>query len=123
MLTMLDRLLVSIQKAADYNRDEAVPPAAVLWTDEKREWELLVPRLRMALPQFLVLGSYDAVNRTGPAIWLRCVMSGKVAEISWPPTAVPILYLPGLSRVTVTRTYRPLTPPARNSRTSSLGSG
>src|SRR5271157_6222361 len=87
-----------------FNKDDAVAPAVVLWTDEKREWEALVPRFRQALPNFFIFGPYNAANRTGPAIWLRCVMSGKVAEISWPPTAVPILYLPGLSRVTLRAT-------------------
>ena len=43
--TVFDALLASVQKAADYNRDDMVPPAAVLWPDEKREWERLVPRL------------------------------------------------------------------------------
>jgi hypothetical protein len=43
-----------------------------------------------------LIGPYDAANRTGTAIWLRCVMAGKVAEIFLPPTAVPILYLPGV---------------------------
>ena len=50
MQTVLDSLLTSLQKAADFNRDDTVPPAAVLWPDEKREWETLVPRLRAALP-------------------------------------------------------------------------
>ena len=45
--------------------------------DEKREWERLVPRLRLLLPHFLILGPYDTANRTGPAIWLRCVLAGK----------------------------------------------
>ena len=77
-VSVFDSILGSIQKAADYNRDETVPPAAILWPDEKREWEALVPRLRLALPHFLVFGPYDAANRTGPAIWLRCVLAGKV---------------------------------------------
>ena len=79
-------------------------PAVVLWTDEKREWEALVPRFRQALPNFFIFGPYNAANRAGPAIWLRCVMAGKVAEISWPPTAVPILCLPGVSRATLRAT-------------------
>ena len=79
MPTVLDSLLASIGKAADYNRDDAAPPAAVLWPDEKREWEKLVPRLRSALPQFFTFGSYDPAARSGPAIWLRCVLAGKVA--------------------------------------------
>ena len=33
-MTVLDALLASLQKAADYNRDDTVRPAAVLWPDE-----------------------------------------------------------------------------------------
>jgi len=51
-MTVFDSLLGALQKAADYNRDDTVLPAAVLWSDEKREWEKLVPRLRSVLPQF-----------------------------------------------------------------------
>src|SRR5271157_6004915 len=104
MLTLLDSVLASLEKAAVFNQNETVPPAAVLWTDEKREWEALVPRFRHALPGFLVFGLYGAANRAGPAIWLRCVLAGRGAEISWPPTAVPILYLPGVSRATLRAT-------------------
>jgi hypothetical protein len=53
MSSLFDTLLVTLQRSADYNRDDTVPPAAVLWPDEKREWEKLVPRLRTVLPQFL----------------------------------------------------------------------
>ena len=78
-VTVFDSLLGALQKAADYNRDDTVPPAAVLWPDEKREWTQLVPRLRAVLPQFLIFGPYDAAHRCGPAIWLRCVLAGKIA--------------------------------------------
>src|SRR5438105_4710971 len=47
---VLDALLASLQKAADFNHDDVVPPAAILWPDEKREWERLVPRLRLVVP-------------------------------------------------------------------------
>jgi hypothetical protein len=103
-LTVLDALLASLQQAADFNRDDTVPPAAVLWTDEKREWERLVPVLRVILPQFLVFGPYDTANRTGPAIWLRCVLAGKVPKITWAAGTVPIIYLPGVSRATLRAT-------------------
>jgi hypothetical protein len=85
-MTVFDALLASLQKAADYNRDDTVPPAAVLWPDEKREWERLTARLRAVLPQFFVLGPYDAANRTGPAIWLGAV-SLPVADDSREGTA------------------------------------
>src|SRR5205807_47199 len=105
--TVLDALQASLQKAADYNRDDTVPPAAVLWTDEKREWERLVPRLRATLPHFLVLGPYDSANRSGPAIWLRCVLAGRITSPAYAggsPGAVPLIYLPGVSRATLRAT-------------------
>ncbi len=96
--TVLDALLASIQKAADHNVNDTVAPAAVLWTGEKKEWDRLVPRLRVLLPHFLVFGPCDKANRAGPAIWLRCVLAGKVPEITWAPGTVPIIYLPGVGR-------------------------
>ncbi len=96
--TVFDHLVASLQKAADFNRDDTVPPAAILWPDEKREWERLAPRLRVTLPHFLVFGPYDMANRTGPAIWLRCVLAGEVPDITWTRGTVPIIYLPGVSR-------------------------
>jgi hypothetical protein len=102
--TVFDSLLGALQKAADYNRDDTVPPAAVLWPDEKREWEKLIPRLRGVLPQFLTFGPYDATHRTGPAIWLRCVLAGKIAGVTLPTGIVPIIYMPGVSRATLRAT-------------------
>jgi hypothetical protein len=102
--TFFDSLLAALQKAADYNRDDTVPPAAVLWPDEKREWEKLAPRLRGLLPQFLTFGPYDAAHRTGPAIWLRCVLAGKIDGVPLPKGVVPVIYLPGVSRATLRAT-------------------
>ena len=103
-VTVFDSLLGALQKAADYNRDDTVPPAAVLWPDEKREWEKMVPRLRAVMPQFLIFGPYDVAHRCGPAIWLRCVLAGKIAGVTLPSGTVPIIYMPGVSRATLRAT-------------------
>src|SRR5579875_1631696 len=103
-VTVFDALVDALRAAAVYNQDDMVAPAAILWPDEKREWEKLAPRLRLALPQFLTLGPYDKDKRTGPAIWLRCALAGRVPDISLPSGAVPILYLPGVSRATIRAT-------------------
>ncbi|MBN9118098.1 MAG: BREX-1 system phosphatase PglZ type B [Planctomycetes bacterium] len=103
-LTVFDALLAALQKAADYNRDDVVRPAAVLWPDEKREWERLAPRFRASLPHFFTLGTYDPATRTGPAIWLRCVLAGKIPDVSVAAGVVPILYLPDISRATMRAT-------------------
>jgi hypothetical protein len=59
-ITVFDSLLGALHKAGDYNRDDTVPPAALLWPDEKREWEKLARRLLAVLPQFLTFGPYEA---------------------------------------------------------------
>lgn len=96
--SVFSALLASVQKAADFNRDDMTLPAVVLWPDERAEWATLVPRLRAALPQFLTFGPHDPAHRSGPAIWLRCVLAGKIAAVTLPPGTVPIIYLPGVSR-------------------------
>ena len=102
--TVLQSIISSLSGAADHSRDDAIAPAAILWPDERREWERLVPRLRVLLPHFLVFGPYDPANRSGPAIWLRCVLAGKVPEVTWASGIVPIIYLPGVSRATLRAT-------------------
>lgn len=73
-------------------------PAALLWADADKQWAGLVARLQTALPHLFVLGIYDAVKRTGPAIWLRCVVDRVLEDIALEPGVVPILYLPGVAR-------------------------
>ena len=94
--TMLERLVDSIRQAAQYDRNDLEPPAAVLWTDEAREWEVLVPRLREAMAELLALGAYDPATRTGPAIWMKCVLYDP--NLAGGFTGVPVIYLPGVGR-------------------------
>lgn len=97
--TVFEELLRALDKCATaYNAQDQVAPAAVLWTDKERQWEPLTPRLREALPQFLVLGPYKPKERSGPAIWVKCMIARTLAETNWPEDAVPVLYLPGVSR-------------------------
>ena len=103
-LTVFESLVAAIQKATEYNSNDTLPPGAVLWPDEKREWEKLAQRLRLVMPQFMTFGAYDSETRTGPAIWLRCVLSGKIASVTLPTGTVPIIYLPGVSRATLRAT-------------------
>lgn len=97
--TVLDALIGAIARAADYNQDDLCEPAVVLWPDKDEQWLAIVPRLREAMPHLLTLGAYgDSSNRTGPAIWLRCMLERKLPSASWPADVVPVVYLPGVSR-------------------------
>ena len=71
---------------------------AILWTDPKAEWRPLVELLLARVEELLVLGDYRPEARTGPAIWLRCVVDGTLDEPKLPEGRAPILYLPGMAR-------------------------
>ena len=94
--TLLDGLVRSLITASDYNRNDQIAPAAVLWTDKERQWEPLLPRLRQQLT-LLTLGDYDPDTRTGPAYYLRCLIAGTLGG-PLPDDTPPIIYLPGYSR-------------------------
>jgi hypothetical protein len=100
MPTFLDELETALRRAAEYNRNDQSPPAAVLWPDAERAWVPLVPRLRERLP-LLTLGEYDPESLTGPAIWVRCTLARTVPEAEGLPAGTPVVYLPGVSRAQV----------------------
>ncbi|MBL0714994.1 MAG: BREX-1 system phosphatase PglZ type B [Desulfosarcina sp.] len=113
MTRIIERLSKSIRSAAVYNPDIQAVPACILWPDRDRQWEAIIPRVQIELPELFVLGDYDIEKRIGPAIWLRCVLAGKISIESETPGEnevkkkqdsylvaenIPIFYLPGVGR-------------------------
>ncbi len=97
MTTVLDALTDSL-KSAVAGSSHLAAPTAVLWTDRDREWEEIVPLLRPRIP-ILTLGPFDPGALTGPAIWIRCMLSRSLPEAeAWDAATAPIVYLPGYSR-------------------------
>lgn len=70
----------------------------ILWSDKERQWEKAIPLLKQEMPELLSLGQYNPEARTGPAVWLRCAIVGKIPNIQVPDGRVAIIYLPGVSR-------------------------
>ena len=97
-MTLLDKVIEALRRAAAINRTVQTPAAAILWTDKDRQWESAMPVLRATLPELFTLGGYVPEHRTGPAIWLKCALARTLPEIAFDPNAIPILYLPGVSR-------------------------
>jgi len=97
-ITVLDTLIEFLTKAADYNPNDQSAPSVILWTDKEHQWEPLIPVLRERLPFLLTSGSYDTITKTGPAIWIKCMIARTLPEADWSQETVPILYLPGVSR-------------------------
>ncbi|MEF8753913.1 MAG: hypothetical protein V5B60_08245 [Accumulibacter sp.] len=69
-------------------------PVAILWTDEKREWEGVLRRIMEALPELHAVGAYNPGQPSGPGVWLRMVADGQAGAVE--PDKAAILYLPGV---------------------------
>ena len=95
--TPLDHLARSLRARASAPSGLA-DPAAILWTDPKREWRALVPAALSRISELLTLGDFRPEHRTGPAIWLRCVVDRAIEVDGLSPGAVPVIYLPGVER-------------------------
>ncbi len=93
--TVLAALIARLKdQAKRFNPTLEAAPVAILWTDEKREWESVLPRIKEALPELFSLGDYAPDERTGPGVWLRMVADGHAGKVS--PGETAILYLPGV---------------------------
>lgn len=99
-MTLIDSLIRLLSDAAKHASSE-VAPAAILWSDPKGEWKPLLSLLRERLPQLLTYGEYDLETRTGPSIWLKCVVERTLEDVEIPVELTPIIYLPDVSRQTL----------------------
>ena len=51
--TVVERLASSLEAAADHNPNDAVKPAAILWTDPDSRWQPIIPQLLPLMPHLL----------------------------------------------------------------------
>ena len=94
--TLGEAVASAVLSASKGNEHTAVPAAAILWPDKDGQWQLALPTLRKLLPSLCVLGPYEPETRSGPAIWLKCVVAGTLGKA--PQGTAPVVYLPGVSR-------------------------
>lgn len=97
-MRVIDRLIQAVRDTAMFNSEVQVAPACILWPDGDRHWATAIPHLLEGLPELFILGDYDPEYRTGPAIWLKCILAAKIDEVIIPKGCTPIFYLPGVSR-------------------------
>lgn len=98
MNRIVDQFIASLRAAANFNPDVQAAPHCILWTDQDRQWEVIIGRLQDEMPELFILGDYRPDRRQGPAIWLRCVLAGALDDIQLPEGLTPVFYLPGVSR-------------------------
>jgi hypothetical protein len=99
--TIIEALRDSLVASGRYNPDDVIRPAAILWNDADRQWQPVISQLQELMTELFILGEYQPEKKTGPAIWLRCVIDRTLSEVAVPENAVPIIYMPGVSRQTL----------------------
>jgi hypothetical protein len=97
-MKLIDLLVQEVRASAAYNSNVQAAPNVILWTDKLRQWESALPMLQAALPELIVLGNYAPERKTGPAIWIKCVVEGVLPDVALPADRTPIVYLPGYER-------------------------
>jgi hypothetical protein len=96
-ITLLDALRASFE-AAGRSPDGMARPVALLWPDPDAQWEGVVAQLKATMTELYSMGSYSPKERQGPVIWLKCVVDRAIPEFSVSEGAIPVLYLPRVSR-------------------------
>jgi len=96
MTFIIDKLVEHVRAAASFNDQTQAAPAAVLWTDKECQWQSAMPMIKQQLPELIELGDYNPGQRIGPAVWIKCAIARKVADL--PLDRTPIIYLPGIAR-------------------------
>ncbi len=91
-MKLIERLMASF-RVAMLAPEGQVPPAAILWTDAEAQWLPLLPALRAVFPWVYIFGKYNPETKTGPSIWLKCIVDRTLPEAP-PPGETPVLYLP-----------------------------
>lgn len=97
-MNLKEKLLLGFKKAATHNSSVMVPPKVILWTDPLREWEAVIKNIQDSYKALFVLGEYVPEELTGPAIWLKTILSKELSEPKWNEKLVPVIYLPGISK-------------------------
>lgn len=97
-MNLKEKILEGFKKATAHNSSVMVPPEVILWPDPERQWEPVIGNLQNTCGSLFVLGDYRPEKLTGPAIWLKTVISGKLPDCNWDQTLTPVVYLPGISK-------------------------
>ncbi|GHB48340.1 BREX-1 system phosphatase PglZ type B [Mongoliitalea lutea] len=96
--SIFDKIIKALRQSTLHNSSLMESPEVILWPDPESQWKEVIPLLQHELPELLTYGQFDPVQKSGPAIWIKCMVARLLPEADWEPHAVPIIYLPGISK-------------------------
>lgn len=97
-LSLCDKIIESLKQASLHNGNTMVKPEVILWPDPDKQWSSIIPVLQKKLGALMIYGEYNHEILQGPSIWIKCMVSKKLAEANWDDHQTPIIYLPGISK-------------------------
>ncbi len=93
-----DKVIQALKQAENHNSHVMVSPEVILWPDPENQWCEVIDVLQQSIPHLLIYGSYAPEKKQGPSIWLKCMIAKTLPEANWDSEAIPIIYLPGVSK-------------------------
>lgn len=97
-LSIYDKVIQALKQAENHNSSVMVKPEVILWPDPESQFAGVIGVLQSNLPQLMVYGTFDPAKKQGPAIWIKCMITRALPEANWNENAIPIIYLPGVSK-------------------------
>lgn len=96
--SIYDKVFSALKQAESHNSNVMVKPEVILWPDPESLWSEVIEIVQEEIPHLLIYGSYESAKKQGPAIWLKCMIAKALPEANWQEDAIPIIYLPGVSK-------------------------
>jgi hypothetical protein len=78
--SIYDKVLIALRQAGQYNSSLVIKPEVILWPDHENQWLDVIDVLQESLQNLLIFGKYDPSRKTGPAIWLKCMVARMLPE-------------------------------------------
>lgn len=97
-MNLKEKILEGFKNATAHNSSVMVAPEVILWTDPEKQWETVIVDLQKSYDALFVWGDFSPEKLTGPAIWLKTIISGKLETPDKDKTLTPVIYLPGISK-------------------------
>jgi hypothetical protein len=95
--TVRERIVDLVGRVGRHAAPDQTAPVTVLWPDPENEFRGIIARIGAAVP-LLTLGPFDPDARTGPGIWIRCVLAGTTPGSDGNDERPLLVYLPGCTR-------------------------
>jgi hypothetical protein len=96
--SIFDKIIKALKLGIQHNSSLMDKPEVILWPDPESQWKDVIPTLQHELPELLTYGQYNPAQKSGPAIWVKCMVARLLPEADWSEDSVPIIYLPGISK-------------------------